>query len=343
MMNVRAARATRGCRVLPVVLLALVLAACERPPNEVAQQGFRGTGMLEVVNPRLREEALAGIAIPDPLPPVPPSGTTAGEVYQNVQVLGDLDLAEFTRFMVAITEWVSPEEGCNYCHNPADLADDSIYTKIVSRRMIEMTRHINAAWTDHVGATGVTCYTCHQGEIVPAEMWWAADPGSRRTRGLTAGTAGQNLPAVNAGLTSLPADPFTPYLLGNTDIRVHTMQALPDGTPLPATKQTEETYALMMHISDALGVNCTYCHNSQHFASWEGNSPNRVTAWHAINMTRALNTEYLEPLATELPPERRGPSGDAPKANCTTCHRGLNRPLNGDNMLQYHPELIGND
>lgn len=323
------------------VLLVLFLGGCERPPPDATQQGFRGTGMLEVINPRLLEEKIAAISIPDPLPPVQASGATAGEIYENVQVLGDMDLAEFTRFMAAMTAWIAPEEGCAYCHAGTDFAAEGVYTKTVSRRMIEMTRHINAGWTDHVGTTGVTCYTCHQGQIVPAEMWWTQDPGLRTARGLTAGTAGQNRPAANAGLSSLPADPFGPYLLGNTDIRVHTMQALPDGTPLPATKQTEETYSLMMHISEALGVNCTYCHNSQHFAGWEGNSPNRVTAWHGIRMTRELNNDYLEPLAQTLPEERLGPSGDAPKINCTTCHRGLNKPLNGANMLQFHPELIG--
>ena len=32
-------------------------------------------------------------------------------------------------------------------------------------------------------------------------------------------------------------------------------------------KQTEHTYGLMMHMSDSLGVNCTYCHNTRSFAS----------------------------------------------------------------------------
>ncbi len=331
----------RGFSPAWCLLPFLLLAGCERPPLDISQQGFRGTGMVDIINPRLREEKLAALSIPEPLPSVEPSGTTAADIYQNVQVLGDLDLTEFTRFMAAITEWVSPEQGCDYCHAGADLASDDVYTKVVSRRMIEMTRHINATWTDHVGTTGVTCHTCHQGEVVPAEMWWVADPGLRRASGLTASSAGQNMPARNAGLSSLPADPFQPYLLGETDIRVHTMQALPDGTPLPATKQTEETYALMMHISQALGVNCTFCHNSQHFAEWDGNSPTRVTAWHGIHMTRELNNTFLEPLASVLPEERLGPTGDAPKVNCATCHGGLNKPLNGVSLLQYYPELIG--
>ncbi|MCY4263366.1 MAG: photosynthetic reaction center cytochrome PufC [Gammaproteobacteria bacterium] len=327
-----------GTPLLGGLMLVLLLTGCEPPLPATDQQGFRGTGMLEVDNPRRQEAKLAAIVIPDPLPQVPASGTRSGDIYQNVQVLGDLDVAEFTRFMTAITQWVAPEQGCTYCHAGADFAEDDVYTKVVSRRMIQMTQQINAAWSAHVGDTGVTCFTCHQGQNVPSEMW-AMSPEPGRSAGLTASSAGQNMPATNAALSSLPADPFSPYLLGNTNIRVHTMQALPDGTPLPGTKQAEETYALMMHISDALGVNCTYCHNSQHFASWEGNSPKRVTAWHGIRMVRSLNNEYLEPLGSALPENRLGPLGDAPKVNCTTCHRGLNKPLGGANLLQYHPEL----
>jgi photosynthetic reaction center cytochrome c subunit len=46
-------------------------------------------------------------------------------VYQNVKVLGDVSVAEFTRIMVAMTQWVSPKQGCGYCHNLQNLADDT--------------------------------------------------------------------------------------------------------------------------------------------------------------------------------------------------------------------------
>ena len=39
---------------------------------------------------------------------------------------------------------------------------------------------------------------------------------------------------------------------------------------------------------------------------------------------------------------RLGRLGDAPKANCTTCHQGQNKPLNGVSMLKdYQAELGG--
>jgi photosynthetic reaction center cytochrome c subunit len=80
--------------------------------------------------------------------------------------------------MTAITSWVAPKEGCNYCHDLANLADDSKYTKVVARRMIEMTRHINADWKQHVAKTGVTCYTCHRGKPGPVRVVQAAEPAS---------------------------------------------------------------------------------------------------------------------------------------------------------------------
>ena len=51
-------------------------------------------------------------------------------------------------------------------------------------------------------------------------------------------------------------------------------------------KQTDWTYALMIHFSQSLGVNCTYCHNSRAFENWEQSTPQRVTAWHGIRMVR---------------------------------------------------------
>ena len=52
-----------------------------------------------------------------------------------MKVLGNLSAGEFTRTMIAMSNWVAPEQGCVYCHNPANFADDSMQTKIVSRRM----------------------------------------------------------------------------------------------------------------------------------------------------------------------------------------------------------------
>ena len=150
--------------------------------------------------------------------------------------------------------------------------------------------------------------------------------------------AGQNTPAMNVGLTSLPYDPFTPFLLKDEPIRVQTASALPSDNSANIMN-AEWTYALMMHVSSALGVNCTYCHLTQAFVTWDGAPPARVSAWYGIRMVRDLNNKYLLPLQGVLPANRLGPLGDVPKINCTTCHQGVTKPLNGVSMLANHPEL----
>lgn len=316
---------------------AVMLAGCERPPMEDVQRGYRGTGMVQVYNPRRVSEDAARHRAPEPQPPAPDEGPSAGQTYQNVQVLGDLSAARFNRLMQAITAWVSPEQGCTYCHKAENFASDAPYTKKVARRMLQMTRAINSQWDDHVAATGVTCYTCHRGRPVPAETWVQDAPRAHFTA-MAGNRAGQNAPAATVGLSSLPRDPFTPFLLEDHGIRVEGDTALPTGNR-QSIKQAEWTYALMIHMSEALGVNCTYCHNSRIFADWQQSTPARVTAWYGIRMARELNREHLEPLTRLFPPERLGPTGDVAKVHCATCHQGAYKPLYGAAMLEDYPGL----
>lgn len=320
-----------------LVASSLLLAACERPPPDVGQVGYRGTAMQTVQNPRIAAALKARNVVPAPQPPAAGEAPLAKDVYENIQVLTDLNVAEFTRLMLAMTEWVAPEQGCTYCHVGDNLADDGIYTKIVSRRMLEMTRDINMNWKQHVAQTGVTCYTCHRGKNVPQEVWFV-DPGPKATQGFTADRAGQNIPAPKAGLASLPWDPFTLFLLQNEPIRSISTTALPAGNTRNIM-QTEHSYSLMMHMSQGLGVNCTFCHNSRSFSVWEQSTPQRVTAWHGIQMARTLNVEYLVPLTATFPRNRLGPTGDVAKINCATCHQGVNKPLYGAPMSRDYPEL----
>jgi photosynthetic reaction center cytochrome c subunit len=328
-----------GLRTHAILLAAggcLLLASCERPPVATVQHGYRGTGMEQVYNPRTLAEQDAKNVAPAALPAAPSEGPKAGQIYQNVKVLGDLSVGEFTRTMLAITSWVAPTQGCNYCHNPQNLADDSLYTKVVSRRMLQMTQHINADWKAHVANTGVTCYTCHRGQPVPAQVWFK--PLVPASQGLIGNKAGQNSPARSVAYASLPSDPLTPFLSGASEIRVIGTSALPAGNR-QSIKQTEWTYGLMMHMSQSLGVNCTYCHNSRSFAEWDQSSPQRVSAWHGIRMARNLNHDYLEPLTSVFPAARLGEGGDVAKISCATCHQGAYKPLYGAPMLKDYPEL----
>ena len=297
-----------GVRPLLVLMAGIVLAGCEKPPVDTVQRGYRGLAMETVYNPRTVAAQAALNAVPDAIPPVPDGGPLAKDVFKNVQVLGDLGVGEFTRTMQAITAWVSPVEGCAYCHKAGDeLSADSLYTKVVARKMLQMTRQVNGQWKAHVAETGVTCYTCHRGQPVPAQVWFT-DLGPKAARGATATNAGQNHPATKAALTSLPLDPFTPFLLQANEIRMTGTTALPEGNRT-SIKQAEWTFGLMTHMSKSLGVNCTYCHNSRAFNDWSQSPPQRVTAWAGIRMVRELNNTFMEPLTATFPDARRGPLG----------------------------------
>lgn len=324
---------------------ALLISGCgERPPIAVSQTGFRGTAMEQVYNPRILATQAAvnkAPAVADAIVEVP-GGPKAGAIYQNVKVLGDLSVGEFARTMNAITEWVAPQQGCNYCHIAGNFADDSVYTKIVARKMLQMTQKINSGWKTHVAETGVTCYTCHRGNNIPTEIWFK--PAQQKSAGGSLGNDfGQNRAAKSVGLSSLPYDPFTPYFLDAKPIRVNGKEALAmtgAAANRASTKQVEHTYGTMIHWSNSLGVNCTYCHNTQAFAEWGANAtPQRATAWYGIRMARELNNEYMVPITNVFPPNRLGPTGDVAKANCATCHQGAYKPLYGAAMAKHYPAM----
>ncbi len=325
--------------ILALALGAVVLlAGCERPPPKSVQQGYRGTGMVAVTNPRTDAELLANNVMPPGLPPAVGDAPLAKDVYKNVQVLTDLNATEFIRQMTQQASWIAPQEQCAYCHNLNDFASDEKYTKVVARRMLQMTRDININWQKHVLQTGVTCYTCHRGKPIPQYVWFA-DPGPRSAPGKAGWRDGQNIGAMTVGLTAMPYDPYTTFLLNDNPVKIESLTALPSGNPMNI-KQTEASYALMMHISQAMGVNCTHCHATQYFAQWNGAPPQRVQAWYAIRMVRMANNKYMLPLAGVLPASRMGPLGDVPKIYCTTCHQGQPKPLNGQSMMEIAPELM---
>ena len=231
-----------------------------------------------------------------------------------------------------------PDQSCNYCHGVNIIAERlDKYTKVVARRMLQMVADINQDWKSHVQNIGVTCYTCHRGQPVPANIWFEA-PAPNHALGMAQMAAGKNHPSVVANGSSLPDDPFTPFLLGDNNIRVQGTEALPYGN-LTSIKQADWTWSLMMHFSESLGVNCTYCHNSRAWSDWSQSSPQRVTAWYGIRMVREQNINYLQPLTSVFPHARLGVLADAPKVNCATCHQGAYKPLYGVSMLKDYPEL----
>jgi photosynthetic reaction center cytochrome c subunit len=340
------ARLGRGAGLAAALGSLLLLGACDGWPVS-SQNGYRGTGMDQISSTKRIAAQRAANVVPEAQPAPEPGGQKASEVYQNVQVLGDLSEGEFIRIMAAITEWVAPDNGepnrgCAYCHNLENLADDSSYAKQVARRMIQMTRHVNTDWTAHVAQTGVTCYTCHRGNPVP-RYTYHQDPGPRTAMGDAGNKRGQNTPVALVNLSSLPYDPLTPLLANPDEIRVIGKTELkpPPSVPRKTIQQTETTYGLMIHMSQSLGVNCTFCHNTRSFSSWATSTPQRVTAWHGLRMVADINKNYVIPLTPIIPAIHRGPLGDALKANCETCHQGASKPLLGVSMLKDYQNELG--
>ncbi len=217
--------------VIAVALLTaamLLTAGWTRPPVHAEQLGYRGLGMGQISNPRAAALLKFANSVPEPLDPAPAAGKKASAEYKNVKVLGDLSVDQFNRVMLAITAWVSPDQGCAYCHNTENLADDGLYTKIVARRMLQLNRHINTDWKIHVANTGVTCYTCHRGAPVPSHIWFN-DPTAPHAGGFAARTYGMGHPTAINDSTSLPTDTLTPYLENHETIRVSGKTALPEG------------------------------------------------------------------------------------------------------------------
>jgi photosynthetic reaction center cytochrome c subunit len=319
-----------------------LLAGCDQ--TQSVQRGYRGTAIAQIYQPS-RVAALAELnKIPEPEPEEEPDpeAPPIKEVFKNVQVLNDLTVLEFSRLMQAMSTWVAPEEGCDFCHNAKNLASDEKYTKVVARRMLQMTRKINTDWKDHVQGTGVTCWTCHRGQAVPSGDWFAK-PGEVAVNHLLGNRAGQNTPGVKAnGNSSLPYDPLSTYLTTGNEVRVQGTTALrTPGATGQSVKKAESTHALMIYMSNSLGVNCTYCHNTRAMGRWEESSPQRATAWYGIRLVRDLNTAYLTPLKPLFPPYRLSAEGDGPKVGCETCHKGSYKPLYGVSMLKDYPVLAG--
>jgi photosynthetic reaction center cytochrome c subunit len=322
-----------------LAVLILCFLTFQRPPVDVISTGAPGVGMQVLYNPAQLNAALGINQAPKALPPID-AGPAAGTVYKNVQVLTGVSAGAFGRLMISMTQWVAPAQGCGYCHVAGNFASDAKYTKVVARRMLQMTIATNVTYANHVGSTGVTCYTCHRGMNNPSNIWFKGEvPGS--APGLVEADMGKNLPAANVNSSSLPSDPYTPFLLGGDNIRVSGSTALPEGINPASVKNTEWTYALMMTYSQGLGVSCEFCHNSRAFNDWSQSTPQRVTAFYAEAMLRSLNGDYMVPLTGVFPAALKGPSGDVAKIDCATCHQGVYKPLFGAKMAAGFPALEG--
>jgi len=90
----------------------------------------------------------------------------------TVKVLTGLTVQEFEAEMQLMTQALGLS--CGSCHARGNFASDANPRKLAARRMIEMTKAVNAQFfpdykplegQSHLGR--VTCFTCHQGDSRP--------------------------------------------------------------------------------------------------------------------------------------------------------------------------------
>jgi photosynthetic reaction center cytochrome c subunit len=308
--------------------------------NVAMQTGPRGTGMhvSRFVNDLERQDP--AIAEYVSFPPVVPDATSqrAGDVIEGAEpLLADLTVENYERLVGAMRIWTGIP----------DLLEPGLenYQTTVARSMIQMTQSINDLWAAHVnvnpddGNVGVNCYTCHRGEPVPTHVWFKLGPVNQAAAGWS---ANQNRATVQSQFTALPSDALEKYLLEINPINVHDLEPrVSREMANPATIQdTYRTYALMNYMSNSLGVNCTFCHNTRAFYDPAQNTPQWTNASLGILMVQEVNNDWLVPLTEVFPPERLGPVfGDVAKVACATCHKGYQQPLHRLDMISDWPEL----
>lgn len=303
-------------------------------PVSFTQTGYRGTGMAVVQYESDAVEIAARNVLPEtPAPILPEAGEPlAGDVYPYAGELGNLTVRNFDRLNDAIGLWVGPE---------AMLGPENTWRQQISLQHIAMTRALNDDWDIHNEPAGVNCYTCHRGNLVPENVWFLPTPLNS-----WAGPSAmfQNQATDVNYSTALPVDAMRTYLLESDQaVGVHGTSARNPGEPGASIYHTYQTFSLMQHFSNSMGVNCTYCHNTRALAEIEQATPQWAVAQLGRAMTQDVNNSYIVSNAELLPPEQLGPLGDAAKVNCTTCHQGAPKTFGGASAIENWPELVSDE
>ena len=347
----RGLRWTVGIGAVVGVAFVLAVPKWTHPSAAGVQIGASGLGMVQF--PQGQNVEPVSQTAPAPLPPVAATGQVASAVYKNVQVLGDVDQAEFMRLQEAITQWVAPKQGCGFCHEGNDFASDAKPQKIAARLMLSMTRTINADWTNHVAPAGVTCFTCHRGQPIPAETWFPQPP--KPVKPLVAVQQPYN-EAADTVRKFFPDNGWALFFLGDENISAYSNSKQPGKDQVHSVIVVTRIYEMMMQMSDGMGVNCGFCHNSRAFSEWAESTPQRWTAYYAIQQIRDLNNRFLLKLADAIPMKRilvhetslpvlpaveTGVQDGNGLAVCATCHYSQPKPMGGADVISTYPSLVG--
>ena len=327
-----------GAAGVAVTIAAMLVVVGQPFKTDSLQTGPRGTGMVrpEFINQvRDADPSVAGYLSRADISEEDVAAVSDAALENVPPALGDISDEEYAQLVVAMRSWTGI---------PDLMEDPESYQTQVAYTMVGMVQAINEGWIGHVqsnAVVGVNCYTCHRGQPVPSEIWFRLGEVTEATEGWS---AVQNRVTVQSQYTSLPSDALETFLLDYGRIGVHNLEAhvaeYPDEEGVTTWQDTERTFSLMNYVSNSLGVNCVFCHNSRAFYDPEQVTPQWATEQLGIGMVQEINNDWLLPLEGILPPERLGPVfADAPKAACKTCHKGYQQPMQGLNVIDEWPEL----
>jgi hypothetical protein len=109
-----------------------------------------------------------------PAQPAAETLKTASDTMKNVRVLTDVPVKQWDDTMWFMSTALGVT--CDHCHTGQTYESDDRKAKLTARRMIQMTRELNAR--NFGGRVRVTCYTCHEGSLQPkaASALWNKTP-----------------------------------------------------------------------------------------------------------------------------------------------------------------------
>lgn len=235
----------------------------------------------------------------------------------NVQVLTGMTSAQVWAYM---TQYVSPALGvsCQYCHNINNFASDEYAQKVSARNMLYLVSDVNANFIVNLPnwrGNYVQCATCHNNQPVNMESFGERFVKSVPPIPVTVDPLDENGVAITDPAAK-PAEirdkvqlqDAVLYYIYNYQVWKPYDPADPESGrgSLALTYEGGRTQDqvtinqnVMNYQSWALGVGCTYCHNSRNFTAYEitpaGQLPNPVYGYNKLKAQQMMQlTTWLQ-------------------------------------------------
>ena len=140
---------------LTIAFLALWLADCSSP--KASATAAPGSSPLATDRAKALNSLKKSLAGKENWP--------ADSVFTQVKMLKKVPVH---LFLTAMDKWGETlGVGCDHCHVPNEWASEVKPEKETTRQMVALVNKINADLRE-LDLQGVSCYTCHRGEIDPA-------------------------------------------------------------------------------------------------------------------------------------------------------------------------------